>query len=575
MIKSIFVENYRGFKKHHITFKELTLIVGKNNAGKSTLIEILRICSLVTKKYKNAMYKPLPQWVIDTHTQESRFRIKGISPDIKKLIRQYHTIFYKYNDEQPYAKVEFENKTSIEIFYNREEQIFVILRNSEGKIIKDRNSANTVDFPEIATLPQIGPLNLEENILQDETIKKGEMLSVTSQHFRNKLYNMSAEEFAAYKKLIEENWSELSISEVDNDNGVLTLLVREKDFNAEIGVMGHGLQMWMQLLLFVYNSVNSSTLIIDEPDVYLHADLQKKLYELLRKTNKQIVISTHSLIFIYNTDPKNILVIEKNKAKSKYASDNKTVQKIIDDIGYDANIELIKFASVGKCLYVEGLDKKILLCFARTLGFDDFEEIPILDLGGKSQWKKILGASELTQRTSGNAITNFCIIDKDYHSEENNTRIKNAAEEGGVKLFIWNSKEIENYLINPIVLARLINKLSGKKVTTATEITQLIEHILEEMKTEITNKYGDEISKMSRGEEYSTIAEKSRLFVENNWVTLNSKISICPGKILLRKIKEYIQNKYKVSFKDTTLAIEFKKEEIHADISETISQIMN
>ncbi|MBQ4122112.1 AAA family ATPase [bacterium] len=575
MIKSISIENYRGFKKHHITFKELTLMVGKNNAGKSTLIEILRICSLVTKKYKNAMYKSLPQWVTETHTQESRFRIKGISPDIKKLIRQYHTIFYKYNEEQPYAKIEFENKTSIEIFYNREEQIFVILRDSEGKIIKDKNRAKIIEFPEIATLPQIGPLNIEENILQDETIKKGEMLSVTSQHFRNKLYNMTAEEFLEYKKLIEENWSELSISEVDNDSGVLTLLVREKDFNAEIGVMGHGLQMWMQILLFIYNSANASTLIIDEPDVYLHADLQKKLYKLLRKTKKQVIISTHSLIFIYNTDPKNILIIEKNKSKSKYASDNKTVQQIIDDIGYEANLELIKFANIGKCLYVEGLDKKILLCFAKTLGFEEFEEIPILDLGGKSQWKKILGASELTQRTAGNAITNFCIIDKDYHCEENNTQIKVTAETGGVRLFIWNSKEIENYLINPIVIARLINRLSKKIVTTPTKITQLIEYLLEEMKIELIDKYGNEILKISRGNDFSTIAEKSRQLVESKWGTLESKVSICSGKTLLKRIKGTIQEQYNVSFKDTTLANEFKREEIHSDICETIRQIMH
>ena len=110
---------------------------------------------------------------------------------------------------------------------------------------------------------------------------------------------MTAEEFLEYKKLIEENWSELSISEVDNDSGVLTLLVREKDFNAEIGVMGHGLQMWMQILLFIYNSANASTLIIDEPDVYLHADLQKKLYKLLRKTKKtSYYINTFAYFYI-------------------------------------------------------------------------------------------------------------------------------------------------------------------------------------------------------------------------------------------------------------------------------------
>ena len=41
MIKSLYIENYRGFKQHSINFKDLTLIVEKNNTEKFMIIEIL------------------------------------------------------------------------------------------------------------------------------------------------------------------------------------------------------------------------------------------------------------------------------------------------------------------------------------------------------------------------------------------------------------------------------------------------------------------------------------------------------------------------------------------------------
>lgn len=387
MIKSIYIENYRGFVKHHISFKKLALMVGKNNAGKSTIIEILRICSLITHRCKTASYIDVPVWIENLHTQESRLRIKGISPDIKKIIRQYKTIPYRYSG-MPYAKITFDNNCSIEIFYNKTESIFAVIRDKNQNVVKNKAYANMCGIPEVATLPQIGPLNLEERILLDETIKRAEMLSATSLHFRNKLLN-NQDIFEGYRNLVENNWSGLSLAAVQNVDGNLSLFVRENDFEAEIGSMGHGLQMWLQILWFIYTSKDAETLIIDEPDVYLHADLQKKLYKILLNTEKQIILSSHSLEFILNTDPKNIVIVQKNRAHSLYANDNPNVQRIVNEIGYSANLELIKFANSGKCIFVEGYDKKILACFAHTLDYDDFDDIPIVPIGGKTQWKKV------------------------------------------------------------------------------------------------------------------------------------------------------------------------------------------
>lgn len=43
MLKFLHLEDYRCFKDTKLEFKDLTIAVGKNNAGKSTIIEALRI----------------------------------------------------------------------------------------------------------------------------------------------------------------------------------------------------------------------------------------------------------------------------------------------------------------------------------------------------------------------------------------------------------------------------------------------------------------------------------------------------------------------------------------------------
>ena len=61
MITSLTLENFRGFDKHVIHFKQKTLLVGKNNAGKSTCVEALRLVSLVTERLANLSWKRPPK----------------------------------------------------------------------------------------------------------------------------------------------------------------------------------------------------------------------------------------------------------------------------------------------------------------------------------------------------------------------------------------------------------------------------------------------------------------------------------------------------------------------------------
>jgi AAA15 family ATPase/GTPase len=56
MLTKIRLRNFRGFSDHELPILPLTLIVGRNNAGKSTVFDALRFIALATARYQTVPY---------------------------------------------------------------------------------------------------------------------------------------------------------------------------------------------------------------------------------------------------------------------------------------------------------------------------------------------------------------------------------------------------------------------------------------------------------------------------------------------------------------------------------------
>ena len=50
MLSEISLRNFKCFSRHTIPLRAITVIVGRNNAGKSTIVEALRLVSLVASR---------------------------------------------------------------------------------------------------------------------------------------------------------------------------------------------------------------------------------------------------------------------------------------------------------------------------------------------------------------------------------------------------------------------------------------------------------------------------------------------------------------------------------------------
>jgi energy-coupling factor transporter ATP-binding protein EcfA2 len=520
-------------------FAPLTVIVGQNNAGKSTIIEALRLASLVTTRYKSLNYRGAPQWA------ELSSQFRGVQPSLRGFEFNLQGAFYQYSDPPAELDILFRNGGRIRVFIGPEFEIFALIASNNGKLINSRTQATRADLPEIRILPQVRPLTLNETLLASDYVRSAADTPLAPSHFRNQLRAFS-EYFEDFKNLAEETWHGLSIRELDSGRGYpgdpITLQVRCDAFVGEVGWMGHGLQMWLQTMWFLARSRDAETVILDEPDVYMHPDLQRRLIRLLVGQHKQTIVATHSVEIMAEVEPGNILVLDRRRHESQFAKSLPAVQRIIDGIGGVHNLQLARLWSGRKMLLVEGDDLKILKRLHAILfpsAKEGLDQIPNMSINGWAGWPYAIGSSMLMRNALDEQIVSYCILDSDYHPEEEVKKRYAEARQRHVQLHIWQKKEMENYLIVPEVIHRAINKqMQGRKIRVGLLATEL-DRIAESLKQDVMEALVTEYLAINRAGGASIAMRRAKIRLDACWGTLDGKLAAVSGKDILSRLFEW------------------------------------
>lgn len=224
------------------------------------------------------------------------------------------TVFYRYGEPPAEIEARFTSGAVVTIHVGRESSAFCTVSDGSNWVTSSARFKK-LDAAEIHIQPQLGPLRLEERLLARESVEAAVDTRLSSWHFRNEMSLMS-EKFEDFKKLAEETWPDLRVHDLEEGSNeacerTLSLMLRDGDFTAEVGWMGHGLQMWLQTMWFLARVPLHSTVILDEPDVYMHPDLQRKLYRLVRDRYAQTIVATHSVEIMAEAEPSDLLVINR------------------------------------------------------------------------------------------------------------------------------------------------------------------------------------------------------------------------------------------------------------------------
>lgn len=574
MLTKLHIKNFRGFEDHEMSFRPITVAVGRNNAGKSTFIEALRIISIATARYRNLSYREPPDWL------DIPRRLFGASIDLSNLQIDFDTICYEYREPPAEIEASFKDGKAIKVFVADAKKIHVVFFDEKGRAIRNRSEAWNLSLPQVSILPQVTPLAREEKQLTGGHVLGAVDSHLASSHFRNQLFYFE-DLVPEFRRIAEETWPSLQIRELESSHDfsgatTLSLEVRNEEFVGEVGKMGHGLQMWLQCIWFLVRARNSATLILDEPDVYMHADLQRRLVRRLRALGRQIIIATHSVEIMSEVEPQEIMVIERKRRHSRFTDSIPSVQKVLEWVGSTHNIHLARLWNAKRFLIAEGKDLRILKHFHDILFPEStisLEAIPNMSIGGWGGWAWAVGSSLAMKNAFGESVLCYCILDRDYHQEQVIASRHQEAKGKGIFLHVWSRKELENYLLEPSVLVRAISKRRSRRIISQEEMLHVMVSLADDLEHEMVDGIADELCHLERKLGPGGANKVARKMLESMRSQERGLIDSVSGKSLVSKLSEWSQKELGATISPVSLAREFRPGEICVEIEVVISAI--
>lgn len=571
MIKKLIVRNFRCFDNTMVILQDTSILVGKNNAGKSTLIEALKIIATVVRKYKKLPFVKAPDWV-------SNEGDNGVSPSLDNQGIADNGLFYFYGNPPAIIEAQFSNGCAIKAFVGEGLSIFAMIIKSDGSPARNAKEAKIIDFPPVEVLPQISVLLEKEKRVEEKTVIQNRTTRLTSRNFRNQLL-YCPETFPRFKSLVESSWEGLQVNQVSSDitgdGQYLSFLVRNNSFTAEIGWMGHGLQMWVQCMWFLSQCSPNSVVILDEPDVYMHADLQRRLIRLVSPLYSQLIVATHSVEIMEEVLPESIIHVDSKKKIIKSVGNHAILQQLVEGMGSVFNLDLARLFISKRFIVWEGpeTDRVIMSKFQSILypqGMHAISSFPKTHVEGWGGWQKAVAIASVFNHNQVH-VKCYCIFDSDYHTSEDIESRKQDALSKQINLHIWKRKEIENYALNPDVILRFLEAKKRKGRITREILLTKMEEIENELKETVQDGLASEIQKHDKSLEYSTVRKQVASKMERLW---RNPLNIVPGKEFIKMLSGWAKKEYGVNVQALSIIPFFKPKEIPEEMKDVITAIV-
>lgn len=579
MLQQLRLQNFRGFEDHLVPLRPLTVIVGANNAGKSTVVEALRLIALVVSRLRRGsmQFVPVPDWL--RHADAFR----GIQPALRGRGFEGHgpSTFHHYRDPPAVVTATFSSGVSVLVFVGPDGEIHGAARDKDGTAVGTARDAKSLELTPLAIQPQVAPLLREERILAEETVRRGEGTYLAPQHFRNQLFR-SDHGYAEFREMAEASWPGLQIKQLGGDelhpDEPLQLHVRDNDFVGEVSLMGHGLQMWLQTVWFLARTERGATVVLDEPDVYMHPDLQRRVLELVRDRFDQLLIATHSIEIVSDVAPGSILSVDRRQPESTFVTDLPGVQEVIDRLGGVHHIQITRLFRSRSFVLVEGDDMKLLRILQRVHAPNapPIDLVPNGELSGRGGWSTAILTRLPRKNAHGETIRSYCLLDRDYFPDEEIAERYEEAKQWRIDLRIWSRKELENFLLVPDAICRFIgaNARPGTTPPAADDVAGEIDRIVDSMRQDpITDGFGTVFLSRDRRGGFATANRRAQSLVAARWNTRAGRWALSPGKQVISRLSDWSRKAFGVSFGPEQLARSLEPSEIDSELVDVLQAV--
>lgn len=529
MIRRLRLEKYKGFRKFEVTFGRQALLIGPNNAGKSTIISAIKLCNTAAKLAMRVSAR-------DSFREKGRtvrgWRL-GAAPDDGF---NHDNVHHEFEDVATRLDLEYTSGAILHITWPADDPPFFWITLAGRQIVTAAEAKEALI--RVGVVPPLSPVDVDEKLLTPDYLAKSVDSRLSSKHFRNNLLQLRKSDSEAFSDLIDylvENTDEVDSLEVeqvwaDEALVVVRYLDRSSRVPKELTWAGDGLQIWLQILFHLWRTRDFDCILLDEPDIFLHPDLQRRLVRVLESTHRQVIYSSHASEVASESDSSSLVWIERSKARSRRIATDEELGLLSDGLGSSFNLSIARALKAKVALFVEGDDMKLVSILASALGtfaLATEQRIAVTGIGGFSHWPSVESFGYLKASFLGSAVKVRLILDRDYRRLDEIVDLEERMASAGVEAHVWRKKELESYLLVPSAIARVMN-------LPLEDVEDLLTQLHEELRVGVLAHFTNERFKVKdRTEDPTTFYSRVTKEFEAAWRSPAERSNLCSAKDII------------------------------------------
>lgn len=501
MLTKVSIHNFKKLEKVEFSLSQSVVLIGPNNAGKSTILQALclwevgvrngiqtyfednTIAGIVTLNRKDLLNSPINNtrnlWLKNITAEN----IQTIEPLLYKDIPLTITLSGETGNETWSCGVEFT--------WNNSESIGCFIL---GDLDQITSLYELNKLPRFGFLQPMSGLAIEEDLLTPGAIARRLGEGRTAEVLRNLCYQIlhpetvaqalpdPARSWKSLKQSLQKLFgAELHEPEYSRATGLLGLAYSENGIRYDIASAGRGFQQTLLLLAYMYANPGT-TLLLDEPDAHLEVIRQREIFQLINavasETQSQLIIASHSEVILDEAADASTVIaiidsqaIELNSSLPQKRKQINYLKKSLTDIGW----ERYYLARLKQhIIYLEGsTDLEMLKQFAHQLSHPAeafLQQANVYYMANNVPHRAVenyVALREFLPDLRGFALFDRLEKAKDY--EQNPPPIT---------IQFWQRRELENYFAQPETMLRyaatLHNHHPALSVDQLTETMQAV-----------------------------------------------------------------------------------------------------
>ncbi len=509
-ISRLVIKNFMSYENIEINLCEkVNLIIGENNIGKTTIFDAILLWGKCyqhnIQKNGTEFYKENPNIYINF--SELHF-LRAVRDD---------ELFWDKSKDISLKMVLAEGEDKFELMFTIEKPrrinnaYFRCKMDSYSEFARFAQHIQNVGMKlsEAINFYQTAPVS---HILKNEPymnlgqVKKKISLGKSNEVLRNKIISIHQKSPEKSEQLRREiigvlgkNFSfKFPARGKMNTDEYIDLRIQTENTSNDICVQGSGFLQICEIFSsidFFDNSIN--ILLVDEPDSHIHAKLQKRLLQELRKIhNTQILVISYNDRFLENVDTDHLLFINQ-EAKTEGIVNRIDISKINRlklDLG-GISMALCMLNNANKVVFFEGKDdiEYIKALYEKCKDFMDLKQLEFCSffhIRGRDYIVKKMENIHRVLNSLFNSKTYITVFDKDFCTYDSVEKLRNNLEQ-------INRRNLKGYYHNGYCIESVLFSEKDKLVAFLKQLSALDREIIEEFVSTWINRQVEDIKKIS------------------------------------------------------------------------------